>query len=59
MLLTIFYASATLMQSWRMRSLSLNIVDKIRENYSISFYKTGTVENGKEKSKNKIIVLCS
>lgn len=47
MLLTIFYASATLLQSWRMRSLSAIIMNKIHENYAISFYKTGTDESGK------------
>lgn len=47
MLLTIFYASATLLQSWRMRSLSTIIMNKIHENYSVSFYKTGTDESGK------------
>lgn len=46
MLLTIFYASATLLQSWRMRSLSAIIMNKIRESYSVSFYKTGTDESG-------------
>lgn len=48
MLLTIFCAGATLLQSWRMRSLTSIIMNKIHDNYSISFYKTGTDESGKE-----------
>lgn len=44
-MLTIFYASATLLQSWRLRSISLTIANKIRDQSTISFYRTFTEDD--------------
>lgn len=42
MILTLFYAGATLMQSWRLRSITLGISNRIRDQCTISFYRTCT-----------------
>lgn len=48
MLLTLFYAGATILQSWRLRSISLSIANRIRDQCTISFYRTCTEnEDGK------------
>lgn len=42
MILTLFYAGATLMQSWRLRSITTGIASRIRDHCSVSFYRTCT-----------------
>lgn len=50
MILTLFYAGATLMQSWRLRSITTGISNRIREHCTISFYRTCIEdENGEYK----------
>lgn len=40
MILTLFYAGATLMQQWRLRSITLGIANRIRDQATVSFHKT-------------------
>lgn len=40
MILTLFYAGATLMQSWRLRSITLGIANRIRDQATVSFHRT-------------------
>lgn len=48
MILTLFYAGATILQSWRLRSITLGIANRIRDQCTISFYRTCTEnEDGK------------
>lgn len=42
MILTLFYAGATLVQSWRLRSITTGISSRIRDHCSVSFYRTCT-----------------
>lgn len=46
MFLTLFYAAATWMQSWRMRTVSTNLAKQINSQLSISFYNANEEGNG-------------
>lgn len=45
MILTLFYAGATLVQSWRLRSITLGIANRIRSQSTVSFYRTCTEDD--------------